>query len=270
MITNHTVPLLFRLEDTDFQKQTFWFCLTTEQFSTSQSSLNELWPREDGSVTGWGSDMAFFFAVFTDSDFWKCSWAHAVISLTESSLFLMQCRPRAWRSLASSIDLQPCPLHSEMSPDSLNLLMILCTVDDGIFNTLTIFHLETQLWNLFSLLLQFSFRLLNLCTFTSRRLFLLFYLIILLLVGNYITLLQHVPLAVSFFLPFLIIFFFYVHFAQCPNSFGIGIVSKDCKTSKRFIITDYYYLTISTLNTDYPKKKWKNVLVSLTKSQIWG
>lgn len=33
--------------------------------------------------------------------FWKSSWAHAVISLTDSYLFLMQCWLRVWRSQAS-------------------------------------------------------------------------------------------------------------------------------------------------------------------------
>ena len=36
--------------------------------------------------------------VFTDNDFLKCSWAHAVISMRESCLFLMQCCLRARKS----------------------------------------------------------------------------------------------------------------------------------------------------------------------------
>lgn len=39
--------------------------------------------------------------MFTDSDFWKCSWAFTVLSTTELGLFLMQCRLRARIS-------QPC------------------------------------------------------------------------------------------------------------------------------------------------------------------
>lgn len=38
----------------------------------------------------------------TDSDFWTRSWVHAVISNTESFLFLMQRLPRAQRSHGSS------------------------------------------------------------------------------------------------------------------------------------------------------------------------
>ena len=40
--------------------------------------------------------------VFTDRDFWKRSWAHAVMSSWEWCLFLMQGCLRAWSSRASS------------------------------------------------------------------------------------------------------------------------------------------------------------------------
>ena len=61
--------------------------------------------------------------------FYKCCWVHAVISMTESCLFLMQCCRKACSSQASSIDLQPCPLPTEMFPHSPNLLLMLCSVD---------------------------------------------------------------------------------------------------------------------------------------------
>jgi len=101
---NKLVPLLFSLEDT----ASILIHLPTEQFPTlPQSILNELWSREDGRVSGSCSHMASSlhdraltcmarWAVFTDNDFWKCSWAHAVISWTESGLFLMQSCLRAW------------------------------------------------------------------------------------------------------------------------------------------------------------------------------
>ena len=47
------------------------------------------------------------WTVATDSGFWRCSWAHAVISMTEWCLFIMQCLLRACRSKASQIDFQP-------------------------------------------------------------------------------------------------------------------------------------------------------------------
>ncbi len=43
---------------------------------------------------------------FTDSGFWKYSWAHLVISMTESCRWVMQCR------------LRPCPLRTEIYPVS--------------------------------------------------------------------------------------------------------------------------------------------------------
>ncbi len=70
--------------------------------------------------------------VFTDSGFWKYSWAHLVMSMTESCRWVLQCRLRAWKPPASNKGLWPCPLRTEISPVSLNLLMMLCTVDDEI------------------------------------------------------------------------------------------------------------------------------------------
>ncbi len=71
-------------------------------------------------------------SVFTDSGFWKYSWAHLVMSMTESCRWVMQCHLRARRPRVSNKGLRPCPLHTEISPVSLNLLMMLCTVDDEI------------------------------------------------------------------------------------------------------------------------------------------
>ncbi len=68
--------------------------------------------------------------VFTGSGFWKYSWAHLVISMTESCRWVMHCHLRARRPRASNKGLWLCPLRTEISPVSLNLLMMLCTVDD--------------------------------------------------------------------------------------------------------------------------------------------
>lgn len=51
---------------------------------------------------------------------WNCSvhrqwWAHVVILMKESWLFIMQCSLRAWRSHISHIDFKLCPLHTEIS-----------------------------------------------------------------------------------------------------------------------------------------------------------
>ena len=56
-----------------------------------------------------------FRTMWADNNFLKWSWAQAVISITESCLFLTQCRLRARRSRASSIGFQPCPLRTEIS-----------------------------------------------------------------------------------------------------------------------------------------------------------
>ncbi len=84
--------------------------------------------------------------VFTDNVFWKYSWAHVVISITVAFLYVMQCRLRARRSRASSMVFQPWPLRTEIVPDSLNLWMILCTVDDDNFKLFAISLWETPFW----------------------------------------------------------------------------------------------------------------------------
>ncbi len=88
----------------------------------------------------------WWWIVFTDNVFWKYSWAHVVISITVAFLYVMQCRLRAWRSRASSMVFRPWPLCTEIVPDSLNLWMILCTVDDDNFKLFAIFLWETPFW----------------------------------------------------------------------------------------------------------------------------
>ncbi len=51
----------------------------------------------------------------------------------------MQCRLRDRRSRLFSLGLRPCPLRTEIPPDSLNLLIMLCTVEGEISKSLPIF-----------------------------------------------------------------------------------------------------------------------------------
>ncbi len=81
--------------------------------------------------------------VFTDSGFWKYSWAHLVTSMTESCRWVMQCRLRARRPQASNKGLRPCSSRTEISLVSLNLLMMLCTVDDEICKAFVIWRWGT-------------------------------------------------------------------------------------------------------------------------------
>ncbi len=81
--------------------------------------------------------------VFTDIGFWKYSWAHLVMSMTESCRWVMPCRLRAQRPRASNKSLRPCPLRTEISPVSLNLLIMLCTVDYEICKAFAIWHWGT-------------------------------------------------------------------------------------------------------------------------------
>ncbi len=96
--------------------------------------------------------------------FWKYSWAHLVMSMTESCGWVMQCRLRAWRT-------RPCPLRTEISPVSLNLLMMLCTVDYDIFKAFAIWRWGTLFLMYFIIFLRtFSQIGEPLPLFTSERL----------------------------------------------------------------------------------------------------
>ncbi len=81
--------------------------------------------------------------VFTDIGFWKYSWAHLVMSMTESCRWVMPYRLRAQRPRASNKGLRPCPLRTEISPVSLNLLIMLCTVDYEICKAFAIWYWGT-------------------------------------------------------------------------------------------------------------------------------
>ncbi len=84
--------------------------------------------------------------VFTDNVFWKYSWAHVVI-FHYSSIPVCDAVPsKGRRSRASSMVFRPWPLRTEIVPDSLNLWMILCTVDDDNFKLFAIFLWETPFW----------------------------------------------------------------------------------------------------------------------------
>ena len=126
----------------------------------SQFASVHLRPREAGGVSRCCWHMAFTLhsrvllhlqmlrrTVFTDNSFLKCSWAHVVISFSHWCRVLMQGRPRDQRSWAFSVGFRPCCLCAEISPDSLNLLMILCTIYDEIPKFLAIVHWETLFLN---------------------------------------------------------------------------------------------------------------------------
>ncbi len=88
--------------------------------------------------------------VFTDSGFWKYSWAHLAMSMPESCLWVMHCRLRARRPRASNKGLWPCSLRTEISQVSLNLLMnLLCTVDDEICKAFAIWRIPKSFYALF-------------------------------------------------------------------------------------------------------------------------
>ncbi len=60
----------------------------------------------------------------------------------------MQCRLRDGRSRLFSLGLCPCPLRTEIPPDSLNLLIMLCTVEGEISKSLPIFLWGTLFLNI--------------------------------------------------------------------------------------------------------------------------
>ncbi len=60
----------------------------------------------------------------------------------------MQCRLRDRRSRLFSLGLRPCPLRTEIPPDSLNLLIMLCTVEGEISKSLPNFLWGTLFLNI--------------------------------------------------------------------------------------------------------------------------
>lgn len=64
--------------------------------------------------------------ILIDEDFLKC----AVIYVTESPLFLMQCFLRSRKLQESSVTFQLCSFLTKMPPDSFNLLKMLVSADD--------------------------------------------------------------------------------------------------------------------------------------------
>ncbi len=60
----------------------------------------------------------------------------------------MQCRLRDRRSRLFSLGLRPCPLCTEIPPDSLNLLIMVCTVEGEISKSLPIFLWGTLFLNI--------------------------------------------------------------------------------------------------------------------------
>ncbi len=67
--------------------------------------------------------------------------------------------------------LSPCPLRAEISPVSLNLLMMLCTVDDEICKAFVIWHWGKLFLKYSTIFYALFHRLESLCpSFTSERL----------------------------------------------------------------------------------------------------
>ncbi len=122
-----------------FNSCSIWFCIVLLKFTSS------------------GGEHMARRIVFTDSGFWKYSWAHLVISMTESCWWVMQCRLRARKARASNNGLRPCPLHTEISPVSHNLLMMLCTVDYEICKGFCNLTLRNVVFKVFHNLFTHSF-----------------------------------------------------------------------------------------------------------------
>ncbi len=77
--------------------------------------------------------------------------------------WVMQCRLRAQRPRASNKGLRSCPLCTGISPVSLNLLMMLCTVDDKICKAFAIWRWGTLFLKYSTIFYALFHRLESLC-----------------------------------------------------------------------------------------------------------
>lgn len=135
----------------------------------------------------------------------------------------MRCCPRTQRSRASKIKIQSWLLHVEISPDFLNLLMIMTimiTADDEIFKVIPILCWGTLFWNWFTICRQ-SFLQIGefLSNFTSEifcpsNMLCIYPVMVLMTVANYLiscwTFLQLFLFSISYFS---------THLLPCLNCF---------------------------------------------------
>ncbi len=104
----------------------------------------------------WHLQMARWI-VFTVSGFWKYSWAHLVMSMKNHA--------DEWCSVVWGPEdhghptkvFGLVPYAQRFSPVSLNLLMMLCTVDDEIWKAFAIWHWGTLFFKVFHNLFTHSF-----------------------------------------------------------------------------------------------------------------
>jgi len=121
------------------------------------SSFSGLWSHTASSLQ---EELKFAFADGKLCSQTVISWAHADISFTH----IFNTAPfEGPEMMASNIQFCLCPLYIQMSSDSLNLLMLLSTVDDEMFKVFA--TLWWQIWKCSWLFCRF----LNLCPALSMR-----------------------------------------------------------------------------------------------------
>ncbi len=128
-------------------------------FSTlKQSIINETWPTWNDGASGPWLPFCMIELYLASADgtvdcvyqqWFLKSFLGPFMSITESCRWVMQCHLRARRPRASNKGIWPCPLCTEIYPVSLNLLMMLCTVDDYICKAF-------EIWRWGTLFLKYS------------------------------------------------------------------------------------------------------------------
>ncbi len=147
LITCRKVSLLFSPEDTAsvISNKNVKFGLSDHwTLFLFESILNEPWLTGHDGASGPCSHMALFLHDRAAEGTADCVYRWWFLEVFLGPFINVNDRIMPMTDAVSSEGLRPCPLHTEIYPVSLNLLMMLCTVDDEIYKVFAVWR-----WGMF-------------------------------------------------------------------------------------------------------------------------